>query len=61
MFGKLKKAIGVQTSNIVLTNGKSMIDNSGVLVNPKALFVEDYWAFESFANMLPTDYQPNKN
>ena len=61
MFGKRKKAIGVQTSNIVLTNGKSMIDNSGVLVNPKALFVEDYWAFESFANMLPTDYQPNKN
>ena len=61
MFGKRKKAIGMQTSNIVLFNGKSKIDKSGVLANPKALFVEDYWAFESFANMLPTDYQPNKN
>lgn len=61
MFGKRKKAIGMQTSNIVLINGKSMIDKSGVLVNPKAIYVEGYWGFESFANMLPTDYQTNKN
>jgi len=61
MFGKRKKAIGMQTSNIVLINGKSVIDKSGVLVNPKAIYVEGYWGFESFANMLPTDYQTNKN
>jgi len=61
MFGKRKKAIGMQTSNIVLINGKSMIDKSGVLINPKAMYVEGYWGFESFANMLPTDYQTNKN
>lgn len=60
MFGKRKKSIGMQSSNIVLINGKSMIDRSGTLVNPKALFVEDYWGFESFANMLPLDYQPGK-
>ena len=61
MFGKRKKAIGMQTSNIVLIDGKSMIDKSGILVDPKALFVEDYWSFESFANMLPTNYKHNKN
>ncbi|WP_347173550.1 carboxypeptidase-like regulatory domain-containing protein [Polaribacter uvawellassae] len=61
MFGKRKKASGVQTSNITLINGKSIIDPSGVLVNPNAIFIEGYWAFESFANMLPLDYIPIKN
>lgn len=57
MFGKRKKASGVQTSNIVLLNGKVIIDNSGVLAKPNAIFNEGYWGFEAFANMLPLDYQ----
>ncbi|MDY0780207.1 carboxypeptidase-like regulatory domain-containing protein [Tenacibaculum sp. IB213877] len=61
MFGKQKKATGVQTSNIVLLEGKSEIDPSGILANPNAVFNEGYWGFESFANMLPLDYQPPKN
>jgi len=61
MFGKRKKASGVQTSNITLINGKSIIDPTGVLVNPNAIFVEGYWAFESFANMLPLDFIPENN
>lgn len=61
MFGRKKPASGVQTSNIVLINGKSIIDKTGILVNPDALFVEGYWAFESFANMLPLDYSPEKS
>lgn len=61
MFGKQKKASGVQTSNIVLLDGKSVIDSSGILINPNAIFNEGYWGFEAFANMLPLDYQPPKN
>lgn len=60
MFGKRRKALNVQTSNIVLLNGKDIIDNSGILLNPHSIFNEGYWAFESFANMLPLDYQPPK-
>ena len=61
MFGKRKKETGVQTSSITLIKGKSTIDITGVLIDPEAIFVEGYWAFESFANMLPLDYQPTKN
>ncbi len=61
MFGKRKKPSGVQTSNITLVDGKSIIDHTGVLVNPSAIFVEGYWAFESFANMLPLDFIPTIN
>lgn len=61
MFGKRKKANGVQTSNIVLLDGRSQIDKSGILINPNAVFNEGYWGFEAFANMLPLDYQPSGN
>lgn len=61
MFGKRKKASGVQTSNTVLLNGKAMLTTSGITLNPNALFNEGYWAFESFANMLPLNYQPPKD
>ena len=61
MFRKEKKAPGFQTSSIVLLEGKSIIDNSGFLINPNAVFNEGYWGFESFANMLPLDYQPPKD
>ena len=60
MFGKRKKASGVQTSNIVLLNGKVLIDNYGVLGKPNAIFNEGYWAFEAFADMLPLDYSTSK-
>ncbi|MCH3884179.1 carboxypeptidase-like regulatory domain-containing protein [Tenacibaculum aquimarinum] len=56
MFGKRKKASGVQTSNIVLQQGKAFLDRTGITVNPNALFNEGYWGFESFGNMLPLDY-----
>ncbi len=58
MFGRKKKATGVQTSNIVLLNGKSQIDISGILIDPNGSFKEGYWAFEAFADMLPLDYKP---
>ncbi|MET2985886.1 carboxypeptidase-like regulatory domain-containing protein [Aureibaculum conchae] len=58
MFGKQKKASGVQTSNIVLLIDKVEIGKSGILASPHAIFNEGYWAFESFADMLPLDYQP---
>ncbi len=56
MFGKRKKASGVQTSNIVLLQGKAFLDRTGITVNPNALFNEGYWGFESLGNMLPLDY-----
>lgn len=59
MFGKKKRASGLQTSTIVLIKGKTIIDPTGILVSPDAIFVEGYWAFESFANMLPLNYQPS--
>lgn len=58
MFGKMKKQTGVQTSNIVLVDGKSKIDNSGTLENPQTIINEGYWVFEAFATMLPLDYKP---
>ncbi|MBA6155725.1 carboxypeptidase-like regulatory domain-containing protein [Tenacibaculum sp. S7007] len=60
LFGKKREPLKVQTSNIVLLNGKSIIDKTGVLA-PDSFFNEGYWAFEAFANMLPLDYQPLKN
>ena len=61
IFGQKKRESGLQTSSIVLINGKVNIDPSGILEKPDALFVEGYWAFESFANMLPLDYVAEKN
>ncbi|MGG6230331.1 carboxypeptidase-like regulatory domain-containing protein [Tenacibaculum sp. SDUM215027] len=60
MFGKRKKASGVQTSNIVLLEENAQIDKSGVLINPNAIFNEGYWGFEAFANMLPLDYRTSE-
>lgn len=59
IFGKMKKATGVQTSHIVLLHGKSALDKAGVTTTANAIFNEGYWGFESFANMLPLDYSPN--
>ncbi len=48
----------VQTSNIVLTNGKALLDNSGIPYNANTLINEGYWGFEAFATMLPFNYKP---
>lgn len=61
MFGQRKKATGMQTSNIVLLEGKVLIDKFGIPAKPNSLFNEGYWGFESFANMLPLNYMPSKN
>ncbi|SNR17140.1 carboxypeptidase-like regulatory domain-containing protein [Tenacibaculum jejuense] len=58
IFSKKRKQSNVQTSHLVLLNGKSEIDNLGIMVDPNAIFNEGYWGFESFANMLPLNYQP---
>ncbi len=50
-----------QISNITLLGKYAVLDPSGAIVNPFNVFVEGYWGFESFANMLPTDYQPIKD
>ncbi|MGB1042169.1 MAG: carboxypeptidase-like regulatory domain-containing protein [Tenacibaculum sp.] len=60
MFGKRRKRNEVQTSNIVLLQGKSVLDKAGIL-EPGSFFNEGYWGFESFGDMLPLDYQPSKN
>lgn len=59
MFGQRKRPSGVQTSHTVLLNGKTELDKAGITVNPNTIFNEGYWAFESFANMLPLNYFPN--
>ncbi|CAL2103518.1 conserved exported protein of unknown function [Tenacibaculum sp. 190130A14a] len=55
-----RKGSGVQTSNIVLLNGKTPIDAHGIL-EPRATLSEGYWGFEAIGEMLPLDYQPKKN
>lgn len=60
-FGKKRRPTGMQSTNIVLNERKTIIDSSGVMVNPNAIINQGYWAFEAFANMLPLDYQPPKN
>ena len=60
IFGKKRKQSDVQTSHLVLLQGKSEIDKMGIMIDPNAVFNEGYWSFESFANMLPLNYQPSK-
>lgn len=58
LFGKRKKASGVQSSSIVLLEGKVTIFKKGILENPTSVFNEGYWGFEALANMLPLNYTP---
>lgn len=59
LFRKKPKT-GVQTSQIVMLVNEVIVKSEGVLQNPTAVLSNGYWAFESFANMLPLDYQPKK-
>lgn len=60
-WSRRRKPLNVQTSHLVLSNGKVQIDPSGILLDPSAFYQEEYWGFEAFATMLPLDYQPSKN
>lgn len=55
---KRKKALGVQTSAITLLVEKAILDPSGDIIRPLDVFVEGYWGYEQFANLLPLDYKP---
>ncbi len=35
-----------------------IIESTGLYFNPLSVFMEDYWAWEKTAEMLPADYQP---
>tara|TARA_R110002073_G_scaffold40547_5_gene115127 strand:+ start:249451 stop:250671 length:1221 start_codon:yes stop_codon:yes gene_type:complete len=58
---KKKKASGVQTSAITMTTNTAIIEPSGYLVDPLAIFSEGYWSYEKFADLLPLDYFPTKD
>jgi hypothetical protein len=60
MFGKRKKASGVQTSAITLLTKTAILDPSGDIINPLDVFSEGYWGYEQFADLIPLDYQPIK-
>jgi hypothetical protein len=61
MFGKRKKASGVQTSAITLLTKTAILDSSGGIINPLDVFSEGYWSYEQFADLLPLDYHPIKD
>lgn len=56
----IKSKHNAQTSSMILLTDKSILDSSGVIINPLDVMVEGYWGFEQFANTLPLDYQPPK-
>lgn len=61
LFGRRKRATGVQTSAMTMLTKKAILDATGEIINPLDVFVEGYWGFEQFANALPLDYQPIKD
>lgn len=61
LFGRRKRATGVQTSAMTMLTKKAILDTTGEIINPLDVFVEGYWGFEQFANALPLDYQPTKD
>lgn len=55
----MRKTKMPQTSIIYLVNNQFVIiDKSGLYFEPLDLFSEGYMAWEKFAEMLPTDYEP---
>ncbi|WP_439132632.1 carboxypeptidase-like regulatory domain-containing protein [Polaribacter sp.] len=56
-FSKPRKPLP-QTSAIIPMDDKIVLDVTGILVNPLAVFYDGYWSYEKFANALPLDYVP---
>lgn len=59
VFSKRRKALA-QTSSIIPIIRPSIIDQTGVLLNPLNIFYEGYWSYEKFAHSLPLDYEPTE-
>ncbi|WP_181304910.1 carboxypeptidase-like regulatory domain-containing protein [Rufibacter sp. XAAS-G3-1] len=47
-----------QTSLLTLLEPYTYIEPTGMILNPYSHLVEEYWAFEKLAEMLPLDYTP---
>jgi hypothetical protein len=58
-FGKPRTPLA-QTSSIIPVQKNIVLDKTGVLINPLAVFYEGYWSYEKFGNTLPLDYEPEK-
>lgn len=48
-----------QVSTMVLYVSSSLIDPSGILINPLDVFLEGYWSYEKTGDALPLDYTPD--
>ncbi len=59
-FREKRTPLNVQTSAITLLEKPAVLDISGVVIPPLAIFSEGYWAYESFADLLPLNYYPSK-
>ncbi|GGK74040.1 carboxypeptidase-like regulatory domain-containing protein [Rufibacter glacialis] len=55
-----RRAPGPQTSLITLLEPYTYIEPNGMILNPYSHVVEEYWAFEKLAEMLPLDYEPTQ-
>jgi hypothetical protein len=49
-----------QTSVISMKEKEVILDKSGSISDPLALVFEDYWGWEKVGDMLPLDYEPEK-
>lgn len=58
-FGKPRDPLPQTSSLIPVVDDNIILDITGVLVNPLAVFYEGYWSYEKFANALPLDYEPD--
>lgn len=54
----LRRAAGRQRSWIDITDGPATVSRFGEIVEPYAVTVSGYWAFERLAHLLPKEYQP---
>jgi len=50
-----------QVSHITMLSEYAILDPSGAIVHPLNVLTEGYWGFQSFANMLPINYQPQED
>ncbi len=48
-----------QISQLLLTTREVELLPNGQLVNPLAVFTDEYWGFEKMGEFLPLDYQPS--